>query len=821
MRPSRLLPTLTVAIAAALAPWRPASAWEAPPMCHAEPEALWSEAYNACGVPEAQLPTPYLGGDRRAADATAMTRARRHLEAGHYHAAITALNGLEAHYPRIADHIALLRGEAAFRARMHDMALAAYDAARRSVDGTVRLRARVGRVRTLLALDRTEAIAELEGLLRTYPELPERQILRFEYASSLERRNRIADAVEIYRAIDFEHPGSSVATRARQQLASLAELGVSVAPFTAEQRVERAERLVSAGPMEDAREVVDAMLEDRTLRRDLRKRVCVMAARIARLEGRFDDQARLLRMARTGATIAEDPVQPPSEEERLRAARDEVRRIQGGSLRSVPNARLVLVAQVAAREGVHDVVDSVLRTALARRVPPQTRYELALVASGGPHDEKVAALLRPLTGLPGELGSGARYHYARALHRLGHYDEAEQAYERARTLDQSGLGYYAMWVGLELAQLRLMRGAPDERHEGPALAELAIPANGAGLEHAAMRGGARTSGRATDAIAEDAIPATAGEHLEGFAPNRARAERAAIDYGALADRLRGVAEVNAVGYPQLGRAVDLLRLGEIGAAQGELYEAFLAWRGAIGRPIRRVGLESVARGAERPLVALSAEVRRARANLSVADRRVIAEVAAGVGDYGTAVGIGPELAANDRPRAYEREVEAAAATYGLDPNLLLAIMRVESVYQRGIISYVGAIGLTQIMPRTGRLIAHQLGHNDFTTADLLDPGTNLRFSAWYLASLIRRFDGRLPLAIASYNGGPHNVRAWLEEHSRTMPLDALLERIPFEQTHRYVRRVLTHYAAYRAQQGLPMEQLSDTLPRPSADTVAF
>ncbi|MBC7172650.1 MAG: lytic transglycosylase domain-containing protein, partial [Polyangiaceae bacterium] len=194
---------------------------------------------------------------------------------------------------------------------------------------------------------------------------------------------------------------------------------------------------------------------------------------------------------------------------------------------------------------------------------------------------------------------------------------------------------------------------------------------------------------------------------------------------------------------------------------------------------------------------------------------------AAVGDYGTAVGIGPDTEARHRPRAYEREVEEAAATFGLDPNLLLAIMRVESVYQRGIISYVGAIGLTQIMPRTGTLIAHALGDTDFTTADLLDPATNLRYSAWYLASLIRRFDGRLPLAIASYNGGPHNVRAWLENHARTMPLDALLERIPFEQTHRYVRRVLTHYAAYRAQQGLPMEPLDDTLPTPGADTIAF
>jgi soluble lytic murein transglycosylase len=54
-----------------------------------------------------------------------------------------------------------------------------------------------------------------------------------------------------------------------------------------------------------------------------------------------------------------------------------------------------------------------------------------------------------------------------------------------------------------------------------------------------------------------------------------------------------------------------------------------------------------------------------------------------------------------------------------------------------------------------------------------------------------------------------------------MPLDAFLERIPFSQTHRYVRRVLTHYAAYRAQQNLPMTRLSVELPPVQPDEMAF
>lgn len=820
VRHSRLPITLTTALFCALVPLRVAEAWGAPPMCLAEPEALWSDAYRACGVNEMQLPAAPLALYHEAPDVTAMSRARRHLAEGDFQEAIDALSGIEAHFPRIADHIALLRAEAAFGGQMHDIALAAYGAALRSEDGTVRLRARVGRVRTLLALDRPEAARELGRLLRAYPELPERQLLRLEHAASVEREGNLRRAADMFRALDYELPGTSIAARAREHLDALAARGVAVAPFSDEERVARGEQLVSVGPMGEARSVIDALLEDRTLSRELRRRVCVMAARLARLEGRFGDRERLLEMARTGAmTLEEEP--EPSEEERERAAREEVRRLQRGALARAPNFRLVRVAQVAAREGLEDIVDGALRVAIARRAPPQVRYELALVASGGAHDEKVAALLEPLTKLGGDLGRSARYHYARALHRLGRLDEAKQAYQRVRTVDRDGLGYYAMWAGLELARLREERAARAPLGGEPELTQVAMVSRTPPLRPAAMSGVASSRVDASDEPRSTTLAAAHAPRMEGFAHNRPRRRHPPVNYGALADRLRGVAEVNGEGYPQLARAVDLLRLGQIAAAQNEIYEAFLGWRAVNGRPLRRVGLEAVARGAERPREAISAQVRRARARLSDADRHVIGQIAAAIGDYGTAVGIDPEIGANDRPRAYEREVEAAAATFGLDPNLLLAVMRVESVYQRSIVSYAGAIGLTQIMPRTGRLIAHELGERDFTTADLLDPTTNLRFSAWYLASLIRRFDGRLPLAIASYNGGPHNVRAWIEEHAETMPLDALLERIPFTQTHRYVRRVLTHYAAYRAQRGLPMERLEDTLPTPRADRIAF
>jgi soluble lytic murein transglycosylase len=166
-------------------------------------------------------------------------------------------------------------------------------------------------------------------------------------------------------------------------------------------------------------------------------------------------------------------------------------------------------------------------------------------------------------------------------------------------------------------------------------------------------------------------------------------------------------------------------------------------------------------------------------------------------------------------------VAVVARKYKLDPDLLFAVMRVESVYQRRIISHAGAIGLMQIMPRTGRLIADKLGLRDSTAADLLDPRFNLELSGWYLSSLLQRMDGRLPLAIASYNGGPHNVRRWIDEFGDHIPLDAFLERIPFRETKRYVRRVLGYYAEYKAARGTSIDLMSLSLPQDQPSGVAF
>jgi len=314
-----------------------------------------------------------------------------------------------------------------------------------------------------------------------------------------------------------------------------------------------------------------------------------------------------------------------------------------------------------------------------------------------------------------------------------------------------------------------------------------------------------------------------GEGTRGIAgPSIEAPDALALDARrqAITHRLAALIADHGGAYPWLARAADLVQLDLYEDAADEVGEAYLAYRDARGGLRLRAGVDAVLTGAAPGRHTALGPVRRDRLALGPLAREELANIAELLGDPGVALRMREERR-EVRPRAYESDVEAAALKYGVDPNLLFAVMRVESVYHRQIVSHAGAIGLMQIMPRTGRLISRELGVEDFDTIDLLNPRTNLEFAAWYLSSLIKRFDGRLPLAIASYNGGPHNVRVWMSGYPSTMPLDAFLERIPFEETHRYVRRVLTHYAAYRAQQNLPMAKLSVELPKIERDEVAF
>jgi len=141
------------------------------------------------------------------------------------------------------------------------------------------------------------------------------------------------------------------------------------------------------------------------------------------------------------------------------------------------------------------------------------------------------------------------------------------------------------------------------------------------------------------------------------------------------------------------------------------------------------------------------------------------------------------------PRAYWPQVQAAAAAAGLDPYLLLALVREESRYEASVVSPARAVGLAQLLPSTASAVHGRA----VTVRDLQDPSLNLRLGARYLRAQLDRF-GDLVFAAAAYNAGPGAAARWT---ALDRDPDALVEQIPYAETRAYVRRVIGSYGVYR------------------------
>lgn len=167
------------------------------------------------------------------------------------------------------------------------------------------------------------------------------------------------------------------------------------------------------------------------------------------------------------------------------------------------------------------------------------------------------------------------------------------------------------------------------------------------------------------------------------------------------------------------------------------------------------------------------------------------------------------------PMAYQNQVHKNAELQKLNPAIIYGLIRRESAFNENAQSPVGARGLMQIMPRTGRQIARQLKDKWKTKKSLFNPETNLKYGAFYYKQLLDRFNGHYALAAAAYNAGPHRVKRWLPE-DKGLAADIWVETIPFKETRGYVSAVLTYALIYQKQlksSGLTMEDfMHEVLP---------
>lgn len=165
-------------------------------------------------------------------------------------------------------------------------------------------------------------------------------------------------------------------------------------------------------------------------------------------------------------------------------------------------------------------------------------------------------------------------------------------------------------------------------------------------------------------------------------------------------------------------------------------------------------------------------------------------------DYGMQETVPKEVAKLVYPLVHWDIIKKYAKEYDLDPFFVIAVIRAESLYHDQIYSRTGAVGLMQIMPATGKGIASHLGVPWREGKTLLDIETNIRFGAYYLSHLSKRFNGNQYLMLSGYNAGPNITKKW-EKEIGADDIDQFVISIPYAETQYYVQKVMQNYWIYK------------------------
>ncbi|MFO7321791.1 MAG: tetratricopeptide repeat protein [Chloroflexota bacterium] len=159
----------------------------------------------------------------------------------------------------------------------------------------------------------------------------------------------------------------------------------------------------------------------------------------------------------------------------------------------------------------------------------------------------------------------------------------------------------------------------------------------------------------------------------------------------------------------------------------------------------------------------------------------------------------PYIARMRYPAYYGDVIQQLARERGIDPLLLLALIRHESLFDARATAAAGEKGLTQVIPSTAEYIARQLSWPDYQHSDLFRPYAGIAFGAYYLSEQLALFDGNAVAALAAYNAGPGRALNWLEL-SGSDP-DLFMTAITIDSTRLYVQRIYSYYNIYRALYG--------------------
>lgn len=144
------------------------------------------------------------------------------------------------------------------------------------------------------------------------------------------------------------------------------------------------------------------------------------------------------------------------------------------------------------------------------------------------------------------------------------------------------------------------------------------------------------------------------------------------------------------------------------------------------------------------------------------------------------------------PLKYDDWIREYSGKNGVDAYTIMGLIHQESYFNPSAKSYVGATGLMQLMPATGR----ELAANFHIAPHLDNPETNIRLGTAHFKMLVNLFGGSNELAIASYNAGQGRIAQW-RRAAPNKPLDEFIESIPYRETRTYTKHVVMLASTYK------------------------
>jgi soluble lytic murein transglycosylase len=153
------------------------------------------------------------------------------------------------------------------------------------------------------------------------------------------------------------------------------------------------------------------------------------------------------------------------------------------------------------------------------------------------------------------------------------------------------------------------------------------------------------------------------------------------------------------------------------------------------------------------------------------------------------------------PKPYWTDLKRFAVSNGLDPYLVASLIRQESEFNPNAVSRADAVGLMQLLPKTGKKVAKDVKLGHFNAQQLFTPAVNLQLGTRYFRSMVDKF-GAFEYALAAYNAGSDRVEDWMGQ-SKYRDVQEFVESIPFTETREYVQAIIRNANVYRQLYGAP------------------